>query len=329
MVGVLAIVLLVAGGCASDRQVISQAQQMHAGLAPAVMNDPELTNYLTQVGDRIINAAKELDAQGYGSSSHRKEDSQWMFSQNMKFHLVNSKTMNAFTTGGEHMYIYNALFQNCKSEDELAAVMAHEFGHVYGRHVQSGMNRQYAAIGGVVAAGAAGYAVGGKDHGGEYAAAFAGAAGLAAPFILNGFTRSDETEADEMGFLFYCRAGWDPNRFADFFQSMIDMGYDTTPEIVSDHPSLKNRVAAVKEWIKKLPPGASNWRRPPVADAAKFTALKARAEKLSLTMPSDNSMEKAQELLAAFPSCVSPIDQPGQKEARQEVLEVGKTGSHQ
>ena len=59
-----------------------------------------------------------------GPKSHfTDEDRDWMFSKKMEFHFVNSKTLNAFTTGGEHMYIYNELFKQCKSEDELAAVM--------------------------------------------------------------------------------------------------------------------------------------------------------------------------------------------------------------
>ena len=46
-----------------------------------------------------------------------------------------------------------------------------------------------------------------------------------------GYTRGDEAQADELGFAFYTRAGWDPNHFADFFQQMIDLGYDKTPEV--------------------------------------------------------------------------------------------------
>src|SRR5262245_47308983 len=118
-------------GCASDRSVISQANQEHNALKPAVMNDEELSTYLQSIGDRIIVAATEVDGQHFRPKAHREEDNAWMFGQGMKFHFVNSKTLNAFTTGGEHMYIYNELFQKCRSEDELAAVMAHEYAHVY------------------------------------------------------------------------------------------------------------------------------------------------------------------------------------------------------
>jgi predicted Zn-dependent protease len=307
-------------GCATDKAVISQANQAHTSLQPAVMEDPQLAGYIQEVGDRIIDAAKELSQQGYGPRG--KEDNSWMFSKDMRFHFVNSKTMNAFTTGGEHMYIYTALFQQCKSEDELAAVMAHEFAHIYGRHVHKGMNRQYAILGAAAAAGAAGYAAGsGNDKGMEYAGMGAGAAMLVGQFVGMSFTRKDETEADALGFQFYSRAGWDPSKFGDFFQTMIDKGYDKGNEMLSDHPSLGNRVAAAKERAAKLPPEAEQWRRPAVAEGSAFKQLQARSAEVGKTMPSDQSLEQAQELLAALPrSCLTPAVQPDQQKAEQHVM---------
>jgi predicted Zn-dependent protease len=323
----IVVVCLAAGslsGCASDRQVINQADQVHNGLKPAVMNDQELNNYLQAIGDRIISAARQLDSQGVGPKAHTKEEADWMFSEGMRFHFVNSKTLNAFTTGGEHMYIYNELFQTCKDEDELAAVMAHEYAHVYCRHVQQGMNRQYAIMGGAAAVGIATGVAAGSDHGVEYGTAAAGAAMAAGQFIGMGYTRKDEDQADEYGFRFYTRAGWDPNQFGDFFQQMIDMGYDTTPEMMSDHPSLASRVEQAKQWAAALPPEAKKWRKPPIADEARFKQLQARAQQLAKTMPSDKSMEEAQTLLAAFGNCLMPTEQPEQVKARKEIQRVNR-----
>jgi predicted Zn-dependent protease len=244
----------------------------------------------------------------------------------MRFHFVNSKTLNAFTTGGEHMYIYTALFQQCKTEDELAAVMAHEFAHIYGRHVHKGMNRQYAILGAAAAAGAAGYAAGqSNDKGMEYAGMGAGAAMLAGQFVGMSFGRKDEDEADKLGFQFYTRAGWDPARFGDFFQAMIDKGYDKGNEMLSGHPSLKNRVAAAKQRAAELPANASEWRRDPVAGKARFQELQARSVTVGKNMPSDKTLEGAQELLAALPrSCLTPAIQPDQQQAEQRVMVEAK-----
>jgi predicted Zn-dependent protease len=317
----LAVALLLAAatfttGCVSDAQVISQANEVNTQLAPATMSDPELTQYLQQVGDRIIAAAQSLDQQGYGPDSHKKADNAWMFSDKMQFHFVNSKTLNAFTTGGEHMYVYNALFQACRSEDELAAVMAHEYGHVYARHVEKGMQRQYAILGGTVLAGGAGYLAGGEEHGAEYASLAATAAGGLGSFLGMGFTREDEAQADQLGFTFYTHAGWDPAKFDDFFQYMIDQGYDTTPEIMSDHPSLANRVQTIQKMVKQLPPQAAQWRKPEIAPPDRFHQLQQRAAQLAQSMPDDQSLQQAQTLLNAFPSCVAAVETPKQKQAQ-------------
>src|SRR5690349_23266192 len=112
-----------------------------------------------------------------------------------------------------------------------------------------------------------------------------------------GFTRDDEAEADKFGFQFYSRAGWDPARFGDFFQQLIDKGYDKTPEIESDHPSLSSRVKAAKEHAAALPSDAASWRKAPIADAATFASLKARAAEIGARTKTSEQLAKAQTLL--------------------------------
>ena len=97
------------------------------------------------MGDRIAEAARAASSQRLGPEAHFEEDSAWMFSTD-EFHLVSSDQLNAFTTGGSHMYIFAQLLVSCRTEDELAAVMAHEFAHVYCRHVHNGMDRYYATL---------------------------------------------------------------------------------------------------------------------------------------------------------------------------------------
>ena len=303
-------------GCASDSAVIQQANQFHGGLEEAVMDDPQLNNYIQKVGDRIVTAARKLR-----DEEHRGEESAWMFGDNVQFHFVNSKTVNAFTTGGEHMYIYNELFQQARTEDELAAVMAHEFAHVYGRHVHKGMNRQLGILGLAGLAGAAGYAAGGDEKGGEYAGLGAGAAMMVGQFVGMSYTRADEAQADDLGFDFYVRAGYDPERFADFFKKMIELGYDKGGEQLSDHPSLSSRVAAAEKEAANLPEKAAKWRREPVASASEFRRLQERAREVGRNMPDDQSLANAQQLLAAMPrSCLTPVIHDDQKKAEVAVV---------
>ncbi|HEY0010234.1 MAG TPA: M48 family metalloprotease [Tepidisphaeraceae bacterium] len=311
--------MALASGCATDRQIISQAADAHTELEPAVITDETLERYVQAIGDRVVEAAKELSDQGYGPKAHKSEETEWMF-QDIQFHLVNSPTLNAFTTGGKHIYLYSELFRSSKTEDEFAAVVAHEFAHIYGRHVQKGTNRQYAILGSAAAAAVGGALIAGEDN---YmtGAAVGGGMGLAAgQFLGLGFTRSDENEADEMGFDFYVRAGWDPEQFSGFFQTMIDKGHDKTPEIASSHPKLSERVKNAERRAAELPDNAKQLRRDNIASGARFEKLQDRAKKLAKDLPADKSLEAAQLMLAAFPSCVAPEPLPEQKEAQQKIL---------
>ena len=305
-------------GCVTDRSIIAQAADTHKQLEPAVMTDSQLAGYVQAVGDRVVKNARELVQNGYEKDRIYAQDPTWMF-DDVKFHMVNSDTLNAFTTGGTHIYLYSELFETTKNEDEFAAVVAHEFAHIVARHVAKGTNRQYATMGFAAAAAAGGYALGG-DNKMETAAAAGGAGLIAGQFIGMGFTRKDETEADRMGFQFYATAGWDPDKFGGFFQTLIDKGLDSSSALASDHPLLKDRVAEAKKWSAEWKEEHPNWKKnlqPPIADASTFAKYQARAVAIGKKTPSDKTLAAAKLMLNAFPSCVAPTDQPQQTQARE------------
>lgn len=321
--------LLLCGGCATDKAVMLQANQFDSNLKPAEVRNAEVDVYFQQIGARVLAAAKESDAAHFGPKTHYQGGSdQWMFNpQNIQFHLVNSQTLNAFTTGGDHVYVYNALFQQCKDEDELAAVMAHEFGHIYSKHVQKGMNRQMALMIGVGAAGAAGYAAGGSQNGAQYAQAGGSFAQMVGQFANMGFTRGDEAQADEMGFHFYWLAGWDPRDFGAFFQHMIDRGLDTPSALTSDHPTLKSRVQIANERVAQLEKNGTidKYRQPNIATQAAFNRYKQLAVQSAQGIPNDQQVLQAKQLLQALPrSCWVPYEPKDQTEAREALLEKAK-----
>ena len=320
----LALVPLTAAltGCmASDKQIVQQASQFDSGIHPAVINHPQTNDYLQQIGGRIVTAARQLDAEHVGPKQHfQDKDRAWMF-QDIKFQLVNSKTVNAFTTGGHYVYIYDALFQMCKSEDELAAVMAHEYGHIYCRHVQKGTGRQQvlAALTTAASAGAQ-YAAGKSEGSTAYAQYAAAAAQTGGTLLEDGFSREDEAQADEYGFKFYTRAGWPPEHFGDFFKDMIAAGYDKTPAILSNHPTLASRAALADKRAKELKPG--NYQpQPAIASPQQFAQYKQAALQGSQGMPDDQKVLAAKNVLQALPrSCWLPYPPDDQKQARDQIL---------
>src|SRR5436190_16226594 len=80
----LALVLLGAGGCATDKKVMAAAEGAQQQLKPAVMEDAELQAYLQKIGQRIVQTAAAMDKEGFGPKSHKSsEDNAWMFSDKM------------------------------------------------------------------------------------------------------------------------------------------------------------------------------------------------------------------------------------------------------
>ena len=111
---------------------------------------------------------------------------------------------------------------------------------------------------------------------------------------------------------------------------MIAAGYDKTPAMLSDHPTLASRVQTVDGYVKALPPQAASWRKPPIADAAKFKELQQKAAALAKTQPDDSKLANSQQLLAALPrSCIIPYTTQDEVQARQAIQQKAEQQQQQ
>lgn len=309
---ILAGFLVSAIGCANDQGIKAQAQQAHSGLASAVVNEDEVNKYLQDVGGRIVAAARELNQEGYQRpKDYNTAQDSWMFGNEMKFVLVNNDKVNAVTTGGNYMYVYNGFLQQCRSEEELAAVLSHEFAHVYMRHIHNKMNAQGLTNFGTLSAMIGGaYATRNQDAQTQEEAAKASGQ-VAQAFgkeVLNGYSRDEEGVADKVGFQFYSRAGWDPAKFADVFQAQLDKSGGTPANAAAaggstDHPPLEERIANAQKRANELPADASSWKKSAVASSLQFRKVKDRAATAVASMPASDSLTQAQTALGVFSSC--------------------------
>ena len=115
--------------CAADpgarrtRRVMSEEDEIKLGAEAAQQveqylgfsGSAELNEYVDRIGQRLV---------PHSSRSHLTHE----------FHVVDMKEPNAFALPGGHIYISRGLLSIMNSEDELAAVLGHEIGHVAGRH---------------------------------------------------------------------------------------------------------------------------------------------------------------------------------------------------
>ncbi|GFZ97974.1 M48 family metalloprotease [Dyella caseinilytica] len=196
-----------------------------------VLDDPLADDYINNLGFRLAsNSAKPKD--------------------HFAFFIPKDPVINAFSAPGGYTGINSGLIIITRTEDELAAVMAHEIGHTTQNHLQRAYEaaRKDTPLMALVALGA--IAAGGAAGGQAAAAALLGGQGVIMQKEIN-FTRKDEAEADRTGIMTLSKAGFDPNAMAEFFQRMEDVmsadsGGFQLPALLQDHPVTPQRIADAK-----------------------------------------------------------------------------------
>jgi predicted Zn-dependent protease len=158
-----------------------------------VIEDAQLKAYVNDVGQRVA------------AGGHRPDLA-------YTFTVIDSPEINAFALPGGYVYINRGLLLYLKSEDELAAVLAHEVGHITARHAiqqqaRGRLGSAAAAVGGVVAAVATGSGYIGSE--------LAQIGSIWAAAGVSGFGRENELEADSLGAEYLYNTGYNPRAMID------------------------------------------------------------------------------------------------------------------
>lgn len=154
--------------------------------------------------------------------------------------VVASSSVNAFATPGGYVFAFTGLILAMDTEDELAAVMAHEIAHVTERHVAKRIEDSQ-VISLLALAGMLAGALMGGDAGG---AAAVGGMAMSQAAMLS-YSRADEKEADQMGLKYLVAAGYDPYGMPRAFEVLSKRQWllgTTIPTYLSTHPDLKDRI---------------------------------------------------------------------------------------
>lgn len=236
----LVLLLTVASATAqADPFKISQKDQFELGQRAA--NDVRKTEKVLPDGDVRTVVIRKIGAKllALYAADDAKEKRPKPFKYT--FDVIESPDINAFAFPGGPTFFYTGLLDKMSTEDEVAAVLAHELTHAREEHFAS-----------------------------DYAAAQRRALGLSALLTILGagqdvvniaaisndvllgtkFSRRSETRADEGGYKLMTRAGFNPQGMVKVFETLSKAGGGGgMPEWVSTHPSDKNRIKNVQKWI--------------------------------------------------------------------------------
>jgi predicted Zn-dependent protease len=185
--------------------------------------DPAINEYVTCVVVAIL----EVIPTEYGP-----DDGRW------EVLVFEDPTPNAFALPGGKIGVHTGMLDVATTPGQLAAVLAHEVGHVLLRH---GNERMSQAILADTAMNTASIAAGAAAP--EYQDLIVGGLGIGAQFgVLLPFSRKHESEADQVGQIFMAEAGFYPAEAITLWQNMAQMSGKGPAQWQSTHPSDDTRI---------------------------------------------------------------------------------------
>ena len=165
--------------------------------------NPRLTSYLNLICQAIVINSPRPEIYG-----------------NYRVAILDSDEINAFATSGGHIFITRGLIASARSEDALAGVIAHEIAHIQLQHsiraIRTSRITQAIMVTGASAAGVAG----GYDVN-ELTDIFNETIGdIVSTLVNNGYSQSQEFEADTVAMGLLASAGYNPSGLIDMLREL-------------------------------------------------------------------------------------------------------------
>ncbi len=196
-----------------------------------VLRDPGISSYVNEVGQRLAQVCDRPDIVYH-------------------FKVLEGKDVNAFSLPGGWVYVFTGLLDKLDNTAQMAGVLGHEIGHVVARHA---MKRLQWAMGiGIVYTALAG----------ESNILTQNALKFLINIAMSGYSRSNEREADHLGFIYEYRAGYNPQGIIQVMEILRGIHHGRVPSwqrFLLDHPPPQERIALLKSYLKNLPPSALDY----------------------------------------------------------------------
>ncbi len=222
---------------------INDSEEYYVGRAVAARilgqykldQNAKLTKYVNEVGNTVARKSSRPNPfRGY------------------HFAVLDTQELNSFACPGGTIFITRGLIQTCQNEDQLAAVLAHEVGHVVNK---DGINSISQARWSQVFTAMGTEAV--KQYGGaagSLVSLFEGSIDdVCKTIVVNGYSRQAEMAADAAAVTELPRAGYNPNAMVALLTTMEAKSKGASGGIFKTHPPTSERLAKVKAEVGQSP----------------------------------------------------------------------------
>jgi predicted Zn-dependent protease len=242
----LALVAIVAG-CATNPvtgrrefSLVSPSQELQMGQEGykavvqeyGLYDDQKIQDYVNTVGQKVAKA------------SHQP-------SLTWHYTVIDDPSVNAFAMPGGYVYITRGILPYLNSEAQLAAVLGHETGHVTHRHTAEQITQQQLY----------GLGLGVASIVSPTVARYNDVAQQALGLLFLKYSRTDETQADELGVQYSTGAGYDAREMPATYQMLkriSDKSGQSLPNFLSTHPDPGDRETRTRQLSEQATAGRTN-----------------------------------------------------------------------
>lgn len=187
-----------------------------------LLEDEEMQNRVKRIGERLSRVCDRRDITYY-------------------FKVLDEEEVNAVSLPGGYIYINRGLIEKVESDDEIAAVIGHELGHIAARHAVKRLQGSlgYFALSVLIAG------TGGSRE-------LSRGANVAFNELLLSYSREDELLADRLAVRYMRRAGFDPRAMLSLLEKLreIERERPLRPKRrFRTHPYLPDRIRVVRKEI--------------------------------------------------------------------------------
>ncbi len=213
------------------------------------------------------------------------------------FNVVDSNDPNAYALPAGKISITRGLLTKLESEDQLAAVLGHEIGHVTARHSVVAQSR--GALLGLVL-GVGGVVLDARETAGAGGILLAGHLGAA--LLTTKYSRDQERQADELGMRYMTAAGYNPRAFVETMQ-VLQAAAQQEPSkfeaLFSSHPLTAERIATARQRLASGYTEVQTRKISTAAFARAVAPLKSEAPAFALAEEGRALARKSETALAA------------------------------
>ena len=195
-------------------------------------NNAEANKYLNQVGQTLARVSDMPETFG-----------------GYHFLIQDSNEINALAAPGGLIFVTRGILECCRHETAVAAVLAHEIGHVQAKHGLRAIKKSR-ITNALVTIGVEGAKTFGTQELADLTHDFEGSIDDISQTLINsGYSRAYEFEADQAAITIMRRVGYNPSGLVDMLQVMQQRLVPDQEDFASTHPSPESRIAEIKATI--------------------------------------------------------------------------------